>query len=160
MDTIIKYAYDEEEDIKNLFREYTDMLILENPNVKKILDTQDYNLELNSLKKKYGLPYGRLYIAKVGGVPAGCVCLRKIDDISCEIKRLYVKPQFRRNSIARKLMDRIVNDAESMGYKCILLDTLPFLYDAIKLYEKMGFYKTGSYNNNPDKMAVYMKLDL
>ena len=157
---IIKYAYDEEESIRTLIHEYTNMLVSENPEVQKILSTQDYTTELQHLNEKYGLPYGRLYIAKLEDVPAGCICLRKIDDDSCEIKRLYVRPQFRGHSIATQLISKIIDDAKTIGYKYILLDTLPFLYSAIRLYQNFGFYEVNAYNNNPDSTAIFMRLDL
>ncbi len=157
---IIKYAYDEEENIRELFQEYTDMLISENPDVEKILDKQDYNTELQHLNEKYGLPYGRLYLVEVDDVPAGCICLKKIDDDNCEIKRLYVRPQFRGHSLAKQLLNKIIDDAKFIGYKYILLDTLPFLNSAIRLYQNAGFYKVSAYNNNPDDEAIFMRLDL
>lgn len=156
----IKYAYDEEENIKELFREYTEMLVSENPDVKKILKNQDYDGELRHLSEKYGLPFGRLYIAKIDEIAAGCVCLRKIDEYSCEMKRLYVRPHFRGKSLAKQLLDRIIDDAKKIGYQHILLDTLPFLKSAIRLYQRAGFYEISSYNDNPDESAVFMRLDL
>jgi ribosomal protein S18 acetylase RimI-like enzyme len=157
---IIKYAYDEEENMRDLFNEYTAMLISEDPDVKKILKNQDYANELQHLNEKYSLPYGRLYIAKLDNVPAGCICLRKIDGAGCEIKRLYVRPQFRGHSLAKQLLNKVINDAKNIGYSYILLDTLPFLYGAIHLYKTAGFYEVSAYNNNPDNTAIFMRLDL
>ncbi len=124
------------------------------------MDTQDYDTELQHLNDKYGLPYGRLYIAKLDDAPAGCICLRKIDDDSCELKRLYVRPQFRGHSLASQLLNKIIDDAKNIGYKYMLLDTLPFLDNAIRLYRNVGFYEISAYNNNPDDTAIFMRLDL
>lgn len=109
---------------------------------------------------KYARPDGRLYIAKVEDEAVGCIGLRKIDDENCEMKRLYVKPAFRGHKIANKLVELIINDAKEIGYKSILLDTLPFLEGAIRLYKKLGFFEIDSYNNSPMDNLVYLRLDL
>lgn len=156
----IKLAYDNNEEIKKLFLEYTEMLVKNDSNFAKYLELQNYDYELKHLTDKYGLPDGRLYIVKVENEVAGCIGLRKIDDKNCEMKRLYVRPAFRGHKIAKKLVEMIINDAKKIGYKSMLLDTLPFLDGAIHLYEKFGFYEIKSYNNSPMDTSIYMKLDL
>ncbi|EKQ56068.1 MULTISPECIES: GNAT family N-acetyltransferase [unclassified Clostridium] len=156
----IKLAYDNNKEIKELFFEYTEMLVKNNPNVAKYLKLQNYDSEVEHLTDKYGLPEGRLYIVKVENQVAGCIGLRKINDENCEVKRLYVRPEFRGHKLAIKLIERIIDDAKSIGYKSMLLDTLPFLEEAIHLYKKLGFYEIESYNNNPMDTLIYMKLDL
>ncbi len=127
-------AYDYKEEIKVLFSEYTNILIEQERDFKEYLNKQNYNNELENLEDKYGLPYGRLYLAFCDEKLAGCIALRKIDDENCEMKRLYVKPDFRGKKIGNILVERIIEDAKSIGYKHILLDTFPFLETAIKLY--------------------------
>ena len=156
----IKLAYDNCEEIKELFSEYTEMLVSNDPSIAKYLKVQNYDFELEHLADKYGLPDGRLYIYKIAGEIAGCIGLRKIDNENCEMKRLYVRHRFRGYKIATKLIEMIINDAKIIGYKAILLDTLPFLEGAIHLYKKFGFYEIESYNNSPMDTAIYMKLDL
>ena len=156
----IKPAYKYVNEIRELFREYTDMLIKEDKDFEKYLQLQDYELELKNLDVKYGAPKGRLYLATVEGKVAGCIALKNIDDKSCELKRLYVKSEFRGNKIGELLTKQIINDAKEIGYKNIKLDTLPFLQSAIHLYEKLGFYKTEPYNNSPMKNSIYYRLDL
>ena len=119
-----------------------------------------FSTSLENLEDKYGLPYGRLYLAFCDEKLAGCIALRKIDDENCEMKRLYVKPDFRGKKIGNILVERIIEDAKSIGYKHILLDTFPFLETAIKLYKKLGFYEIESYNNNPMDNLIYLKYDL
>lgn len=147
-------------EVKELFNEYTDMLVKNDPKFSEYLKVQNYDSELDHLEDKYGMPYGRLYIVKADNKLAGCIGLRKLDDVNCEMKRLYVRDEFRRHNIANRLVQKIINDAKEIGYNSILLDTLPFLKDAIYLYKKFGFYNIESYNNSPMDDSIYMKLDL
>ena len=112
------------------------------------------------MEKKYGLPYGRMYLAMVGDKVACCVALTRNNNDYCEIKRLYVRPQFRGLHISKALTERVINDAKSIGYKYMRLDTFPFMAAAIKLYEKYGFYRIDRYNDNPAKTAIFMQLNL
>jgi len=156
----IKLAYEDKEEIKKLFLEYTKMLLKNEKEFAKYLEVQNYDSELEHLSDKYGLPYGRLYIVKVDNEVAGCIGLKKIDNESCEMKRLYVRPIFRGHNIANRLVEIVIDDAKRIGYKRMLLDTLPFLEQAIHLYKKFGFYEIPSYNNCPMNTAIYMRLDL
>lgn len=160
MEMEIKLAYENKMEIKELFLEYTEMLVENDPDFIKYLEVQNYDSELEHLADKYGLPEGRLYIVKVENEVAGCIGLRKIDNENCEMKRLYVRPKFRGHQIANKLVEMIVADAKEIGYRYMLLDTLPFLEGAIYLYKKFGFYEIESYNNSPMNTSIYMKLDL
>ncbi|WP_459481388.1 GNAT family N-acetyltransferase [Clostridium saccharoperbutylacetonicum] len=160
MEMEIKLAYENKMEIKELFLEYTEMLVENDPDFAKYLEVQNYDSELEHLADKYGLPEGRLYIVKIENEVAGCIGLRKIDNENCEMKRLYVRPKFRGHQIANKLVERIIADAKEIGYSYMLLDTLPFLEGAIYLYKKFGFYEIESYNNSPMNTSIYMKLAL
>ena len=153
-------AYDFPEEIKLLFSEYTDILIEGDASFKKYLEIQNYDDELEHLEKKYGLPYGRLYLAYYNDEVAGCIGLKKINGKKCEMKRLYVRPKFRGKQIGEKLIEKIIKDAKEIGYSFMLLDTLPFLKSAINLYKKYGFYEITSYNNSPMNTSIYMKLNI
>ena len=153
-------AYDFPEEIKLLFSEYTDILIEGDPSFKEYLEIQNYDDELRHLEKKYGLPYGRLYLVYYNNEVAGCIGLKKIDKKNCEMKRLYVRPKFRGKQIGEQLIEKIIKAAKEIGYSYMLLDTLPFLKGAIYLYKKYGFYEIASYNNSPMDTSIYMKLDL
>ncbi len=153
-------AYSHKEEVKALFQEYTDMLIECDNNFKEYLNKQNYDDELEHPESKYGLPYGRLYLAFCDNELAGCIALRNIDNVNCEMKRLYVRPDFRGKNIGRILIKKIIEDATSIGYKHILLDTFPFLKTAINLYKNLGFYEIESYNNNPMDNLIYLKFDL
>lgn len=86
--------------------------------------------------------------------------MRKIDDENCEMKRLYIRQKFRGKNLGNILVKKIITEARDIGYSYMLLDTLPFLKSAIRLYEKYGFYKIERYNNNPMDNSIYMKLNL
>lgn len=152
------YAFPKE--IEMLFSKYTQMLVQGDAAFAKYLEIQNYDEELEHLEIKYGLPDGRLYLAYCGEKPAGCIGLRKIDEQRCEMKRLYVRPEFRGKSIGRRLIEQIIADAKEIGYSCMLLDTLPFLQSALYLYREYGFYEIESYNDSPMNTSIYMRLDL
>lgn len=156
----IKYAYKLPEEIKELFREYTELLIKNDETFKKYLELQNYDKEIENLEEKYGLPFGRIYILFYDEEVAGCVGLKKIDEKSCELKRLYVRDKFRGKKLGEELVKKIIQDAKEIGYKNILLDTLPFLDRAIMLYKKYNFYEIESYNDSPMSNSIFMKLDL
>jgi ribosomal protein S18 acetylase RimI-like enzyme len=160
MNVEIVYGYELKDEVKELFTEYTDFLVEGDEEFKKYLEIQKYDHEVENLEEKYGLPYGRLYIAYFENQVAGCIALRKLDDSQCEMKRLYVRPQFRNKGIARILVEKIIFDAREIGYNSMLLDTLPFLTTAIEMYKKIGFYEIGCYNDSPLDNTIYMKLDL
>jgi len=153
-------AYDHPQEAGELFQEYTNMLVEASSGFRDYLAVQHYDEELKHLETKYGLPDGRLYLAFCGELLAGCIGLRKIDQENCEMKRLYVRPQFRGKHIGVQLVDQVIADAKSIGYSHMLLDTFPFLGSAIRIYQKRGFYKIERYNDNPLDDFVYMKLDL
>jgi len=153
-------AYEHRDAIRVLFSEYTDMLVKGEPAFAKYLVKQNYEAEVEHPEAKYGMPGGRLYLAWCDGALAGCFAIRKIDEEYCEIKRLYVRPAFRGHHIGNAMLDRIVSDARSIGYRAILLDTLPFLKTAIDMYHAYGFYDIPSYNNSPMENLLYMRYDL
>lgn len=153
-------AYDRQQEVLELVTEYTDIILQQGDDVKQCLNSQHLDEEIKDLNKKYGLPYGRLYLALVAGKAAGCVALTRNDDDYCEIKRLYIRPKFRGRHLSNVLTEQVIADAKSIGYKYMRLDTFPFMETAIKLYEKYGFYYVERYNDNPAKSAVFMQLDL
>ena len=156
----IVYGYDYKDEIKSLFTEYTEYLVENDIEFKKYLEIQKYDNEIENPEDKYGVPWGRLYIAFYENQVAGCIALRKLNDTQCEMKRLYVKPEFRNKGIAKMLVEKVISDSKEIGYSSMLLDTLPFLQTAIKMYKKIGFYEIGCYNDSPLDNTIYMKLDL
>ena len=156
----LKLGYDTPEAVRELFAEYTHMLVENDPHFQVYLDLQHYDAEVADLTKKYGLSGGRLYVAWCDGQPAGCIALRRLDDTTCELKRLYVRPAFRGRGIAGAMMQRILDDARAIGYTVMLLDTLPFLTSAIKMYRALGFYDIPPYTDSPLDTTIFLRLDL
>ena len=149
----IKPAYDDLENIRLLFGEYTRSLGID-------LAFQNYEQELTSLPGKYAPPDGKLYIAYVDGAPAGCIGLRKFDAQSCEMKRLYVRNRFRGLKIGELLAGKVISDAARLGYQAMLLDTLDTMKSAISLYKKLGFVEIAPYYNSPMADTHFLRLAL
>ena len=156
----IKAGCERPEEIKEIFNEYTSMLVESDPSFAAYLDIQKYDDEIEHPEKKYAQPDGLLLRAYSDGKLAGCIAYRRIDSENCEMKRLYVRPAFRGQKIASILLEMLIDAAKFYGYRYMLLDTLPFLRIAIGMYRKAGFYEIQSYNNSPMKTSIFMKLDL
>lgn len=153
-------AYTRPQETLDLITEYTTTILPQSEDVGPCLSSQHLREELQDMQKKYGPPSGRIYLAIVDGRAAGCVALAKNDEEYCEIKRLYVRPEYRGQHISRALVEQVIADARSIGYQHMRLDTFPFMEHAIKLYKTYGFYYIERYNDNPAKTAVFMQLDL
>lgn len=149
----IQPAYNRLDLIRELFTEYTDMLGID-------LTFQGFDEEIHTLPGKYALPKGRLYIAVCDDDLAGCIALRPLDEKCCEMKRLFVRPQFRGLKIGKLLIDTIIAEAKNMQYEYMVLDSLSSLERAVSIYKSMGFCETEPYYNNPIPGAVYLRLDL
>jgi putative acetyltransferase len=140
--------------IRELFVEYAKSLNFS-------LCFQSFEKELAELPGDYAPPAGRLVLAVDGLQLAGCVALHKLENEICEMKRLYVRPQFRGKGLGRVLAERIVADAREIGYKRLRLDTVePVMRDAVALYRKLGFREIAPYRQNPIEGALYMELEL
>ncbi len=121
---------------------------------------QNFDAEMQNPLLKYANPTGALFVATQNNIAIGCVALQKIDNSICEMKRLYVLPEFRKFKIGEKLVIQIIEIAKLLGYTTMKLDTLSRLHPAIKLYEKFGFIQTQAYYSNPLSSVVYMELSL
>jgi putative acetyltransferase len=122
---------------------------------------QSFDAELAGLPGDYAPPEGRLLLATVEDQLAGCVALHKLDSHTCEMKRLYLRPQFRGKGLGRALTNRIIAEARQIGYKRIRLDTVePVMKDAVAMYRKLGFREIEPYRANPMAGTLYMELDL
>lgn len=142
------------ETIRSLFTEYQQWLNFS-------LCFQGFDKELAELPGKYAAPNGRLYLAEYDGAIAGCIALRPMDDEGvCEMKRLFVREEFRGKKIGKLLVDRILADARAIGYRTMRLDTLQRMETARTLYAKLGFTIIPAYYNNPMDEVVYMELEL
>jgi len=122
---------------------------------------QSFDKELAELPGDYAPPDGRLLLAEYDGQLAGCIALHKLDSESCEMKRLYLRPQFRGKGLGRVLAERVIADARAAGYKRMRLDTVePVMKDAVALYRRLGFRQIAAYRANPMPGTLYMELDL
>ena len=122
---------------------------------------QNFDTELATLPGDYAPPEGRLLLAEYEGQLAGCVALHKLEDNICEMKRLYLRPQFRGKRLGRVLADRIIAEARQIGYRRMRLDTVePVMKDAVAMYRRIGFREISPYRANPNPGTLYMELQL
>jgi putative acetyltransferase len=140
--------------VRELFREY-----------EKELDEdicfQSFEEELKDPLKKYGPPSGDLLLAYWDNEIAGCIALSRMkDETACEMKRLYVKPGFRKNKIGRILIEELLTSAKERNYEKMRLDTFEKLQAAVHLYKQFGFKDISAYYHNPLPNVVYMEKEL
>lgn len=143
--------------LRGIFREYADSLAVD-------LCFQGFETELASLPGEYAEPRGALLMALVNEEVAGCCALRPLDNVdyinACEMKRLYVRPLFRKSGLGRQLAEAILDQARLAGYNSVLLDTLDDMESARALYKELGFAEIPPYYHNPIEGAHYLKVDL
>ncbi len=138
-------------ELRELFQEYAAALGID-------LCFQNFDHELAELPGEYAPPAGRLLIAVHEDRLVGCVALRPIEADICELKRLYVRPDYRGSGLGRRLATSVIEAAWEIGYARIRLDTLPVMEQAIALYRSLGFLAIASYRNNPICGALYFEL--
>lgn len=142
------------DEIRALFREYAEALNFN-------LCFQGFEKELNELPGAYGMPSGRLILCTLDGRPAGCIAVKPLGAGACEMKRLFVKPEFRGHRLGEALARRAIEEARGLGYSVMRLDTIKGTMDnAIALYRSLGFKEIPPYYDNPIPQACYMELPL
>lgn len=143
--------------LRSIFREYAASLEVD-------LCFQDFDTELNNLPGEYAQPRGALLMALAGDEIAGCCALRPLDNVdyhnACEMKRLYVRPPFRKTGVGRQLAEAVLDCARRSAYDCVLLDTLDDMESARALYQDLGFEEIPPYYFNPIAGAHYLKAEL
>jgi len=138
---------------RELLREYERVLGVD-------LCFQGFAQELANLPGDYAPPRGTLLLARDGDAVAGCIALRPVDDRDCEMKRLYVRDAFRAAGLGRRLVERLIAAARAIGYRRVVLDTLPTMVSAQRLYESLGFSEIAPYRHNPIAGTRFLGLDL
>jgi GNAT superfamily N-acetyltransferase len=139
---------------RKIFREYEAWLDLD-------LCFQGFEAELANLPGKYAAPEGRLFLAISDGKTAGCIALRKLEDGICEMKRLFVRDEFRGQKIGIGLIEKLISEAREIGYEKLRLDTYPpKMGKAVRLYESYGFREIAPYYHNPHGKTLFMELEL
>lgn len=141
------------EQVRQFFRNYAAWLGVD-------LDYQNFGDEMASLPGAYAAPAGRLFFAEFEGRPAGCVGIRPSSDGVCEMKRLYVEPEMRGNGIGRQLALAAIKAAKALGYRKVMMDTLPAMRIAVKLYRELGFKEAPAYYPTPVEGTLFLALDL
>lgn len=148
---------DQFNETRSLLIEYAESLSVD-------LCFQNFAHELQFLPGEYSAPRGALLVATVDGIFAGCCAMRPLDSVdyanACEMKRLFVRRDFRGLGLGRLLAEGILDAARLAGYDCILLDTLDDMEAARALYEELGFCDIPPYYFNPIAGAHYLKADL
>lgn len=154
MELLHAQSPEQAEHVRALFREYEAWIEID-------LCFQNFEKELAELPGEYAPPNGCLLLARKDPGIAGCVALRKIGEGTCEIKRLFVRPEFRGQGLGRQLAEAIIREAKQLGYQRMRLDTLPpKMNDAIALYRSLGFTEIEPYYDNPVPGAKFMELKL
>jgi putative acetyltransferase len=142
------------EKARRLFLEYQQWLGLS-------LCFQNFDDEVANLPGKYAKPAGRLLLAVIDDKTAGCIAFRKIEEGICEMKRLFVREDFRGLGVGRVLIENLIEEARLEGYQKMRLDTYPpKMQKAVKLYESYGFREISPYYHNPYGEALFMEKEL
>jgi carbonic anhydrase len=141
------------EHVRQFFRNYAAWLGVD-------LGYQNFGEEMASLPGAYAAPTGRLFFAELDGKPAGCVGIRQATGGVCEMKRLYVEPEMRGTGVGRELALAAIKAAKALGYRKVMLDTLPAMRIAVKLYRELGFKEAPAYYPTPVEGAMFLALDL
>ena len=140
-------------EVRQLFQEYA-------ASVGVDLCFQGFAQELEALPGRYEPPQGRLLLACWNEEAAGCVALQPFQNGICEMKRLYVRPEYRRYGVGRALAEHVIGQAAAAGYSSMRLDSLPSMEPAIQLYRRLGFRDIAPYRPNPVPGAVFLELPL
>ena len=131
--------------------------------IGRYFGTTRFEQELAGLPGPYAPPSGRLLLASIGGVAVGCAALRRFDDRSCEMKRMFVSPAAQGRGAGRALGTELIRAARAEGYASMYLDTGARQTEARSLYRSLGFAEVEPYYQAPQGVSdwlIFMRLDL
>jgi putative acetyltransferase len=131
--------------------------------IDSYFDPAKFADELNGLPGEFGPPEGALLVAEKDRQIAGCVALRRLDETTCEMKRMFVLPNFHGQGVGLLLGEAILEEARRIGYTRMMLDTGPAQREAQSLYRRLGFQETEPYYEMPSQLQqwlVFMELKL
>ncbi len=138
---------------KVLFLEYAKELDVD-------LCFQGFDKELEEIAVQYNAPEGVLLLLTDNDKNIGCVGLRKMEDGAAEMKRMYIKKDFRGKGLSKLLIEQLLQHAKGRKYKSVRLDTLPQMKEAVNLYISFGFKEIQPYRFNPVDGTKYMEKQL
>ena len=148
---LIANSIEEYKHAADLFKQYAAWLNVD-------LSFQNFEAELMELKTMYSAPSGGIILCRTADEFVACVAIRKINNDTAELKRMYVQPAYQGQGIAKKLLEKAIELAKVANYTCIRLDTLNYMLPAINLYKKKGFVEISAYYHNPNASAIYFEL--
>lgn len=155
LEIVVVHTGPELEQVRALLREYAALVARRAPGC-----FEDFEEEEKALPGAYGPPRGVLLLARVGGKPAGCVALRPRGQEVAEMRRLFVRPAFRGQGVGRALVETLLERARTLGYRRMVLETLPFMEAARALYRRLGFREVGQKQVCPDSPEIVMEREL
>ncbi|RAW00562.1 GNAT family N-acetyltransferase [Pseudochryseolinea flava] len=140
---------------RSLFRAYADSLSF-------TLSYQNFEAELATLSRQYAHPEGAMILSVYQNQAMGCVGIRRVSEEVAELKRLFVKTEFRKHRVGKQLLEKAIEQAGVLGYRFVRLDTVPGQEKAQQLYRDAGFYTIDAYRFSPIAGTIYMekKLDV
>ena len=150
------------DEVKKLFLEYESYLKAD-LNIDIDISFQGFEAELEELPGKYAPPTGTLLLGEEGDKALACGALRQfgpMEEHTCEMKRLYVRPEGRKKGLGREIAIQLIHEARVLGYSFMVLDTTDRLKSAMNLYESLGFERSAPYYDNPIPDVVYWKLKI
>lgn len=154
-------AFDYKMDMAELYREYNELLLQTDPEFEPCLAMQNFDREIEDLEIKFAPPLSTLIIAhNEDGKAVGCVGIKKFSEDVCELKRLYVRQEYRNSGLGQLFTEMMIDKAREVGYRKMYLDTMPVLEAALRLYKRLGFYEIEKYYNNPVEKIIYLCYDL
>lgn len=167
IDMIVPSTNRELDDVRRLMRDFVSWHMERHSQdielINKYFDRCEFEEELSNLPGIYGGPEGALLLAYFGGKAAGCVALKRLDEETCEMKRMYVDSKVQGKGVGKALGAGIVEKAKDAGYSKMYLDTSINQTEAMTLYRSMGFIDTDPYYDVPKELRgwlIFMSLDL